>query len=290
VSEGTSENWTVRKVLAWTTEHFERQGVDSPRLTAEVLLAHALQLDRVGLYLDLERPLEKAERVEYRSLVQRRSTGDPTQYLTGNREFYGRSFQVDPRVMIPRPETELLVERVLRELPPERPCRLLDLCTGSGCIAITIAAERACASVWATDLSAGACEVARLNAESLQVGSRVTVLEGNLFGPLPGETTFDLIVSNPPYVRSAEIEQLSPEVRREPRRALDGGLDGLAFLGPIIAEAPRWLKPDGLLAMEIGECQGDPVLSLLRGAGYIDAQIEKDLARQERFALGRRPR
>ncbi len=290
MSEGTSENWTVRKVLAWTTEHFERQGVDSPRLTAEVLLAHALQLDRVGLYLDLERPLEKAERVEYRSLVQRRSTGDPTQYLTGNREFYGRSFQVDPRVMIPRPETELLVERVLRELPPERPCRLLDLCTGSGCIAITIAAERACASVWATDLSAGACEVARLNAESLQVGSRVTVLEGNLFGPLPGETTFDLIVSNPPYVRSAEIEQLSPEVRREPRRALDGGLDGLAFLGPIIAEAPRWMKPEGLLAMEIGECQGDPVLSLLRGGGYIDAQIEKDLARQERFALGRRPR
>jgi len=290
VSEGTSENWTVRKVLAWTTEHFERQGVDSPRLTAEVLLAHALQLDRVGLYLDLERPLEKAERVEYRSLVQRRSTGDPTQYLTGNREFYGRSFQVDPRVMIPRPETELLVERVLRELPPERPCRVLDLCTGSGCIAITIAAERPCASVWATDLSAGACEVARLNTESLQVASRVAVLEGNLFGPLPGDTTFDAIVSNPPYVPSTEIEQLSPEVRREPKGALDGGRDGLALVGPIIAEAPGWLKPEGLLAMEIGEGQGDPVLSLLRGAGYIDAQIEKDLARQDRFALGRRPR
>jgi release factor glutamine methyltransferase len=290
VSEGARENWTVRKVLAWTTEHFERQGVDSPRLTAEVLLAHALQLDRVGLYLDLERPLEKAERVEYRSLVQRRSTGDPTQYLTGKREFYGRSFQVDPRVMIPRPETELLVERVLRELPPERPCRLLDLCTGSGCIAITIAAERPGASVWATDLSADACEVARLNAESLQVASRVAVLEGNLFGPLPGDATFDAIVSNPPYVRSTEIEQLSPEVRREPKRALDGGLDGLALLGPIIAEAPGWLKPEGLLAMEIGEGQGGLVLSLLRGAGYIDAQIEKDLARQDRFALGRRPR
>jgi release factor glutamine methyltransferase len=167
---------------------------------------------------------------------------------------------------------------------------LLDLCTGSGCIAITIAAERPCASVWATDLSAGACEVARLNAESLQVASRVAVLEGNLFGPLPGDTTFDAIVSNPPYVRSTEIEQLSPEVRREPKRALDGGLDGLALLGPIIAEAPSWLKPEGLLAMEIGDGQGDPVLSLLRGAGYIDAQIEKDLARQERFALGRRPR
>jgi release factor glutamine methyltransferase len=290
VSEGARENWTVRKVLAWTTEHFERQGVDSPRLTAEVLLAHALQLDRVGLYLDLERPLEKAERVEYRSLVQRRSTGDPTQYLTGKREFYGRSFQVDPRVMIPRPETELLVERVLRELPPEKPCRLLDLCTGSGCIAITIAAERPGASVWATDLSADACEVARLNAESLQVASRVAVLEGNLFGPLPGDATFDAIVSNPPYVRSTEIEQLSPEVRREPKRALDGGLDGLALLGPIIAQAPGWLKPEGLLAMEIGEGQGGPVLSLLRGAGYIDAQIEKDLARQDRFALGRRPR
>ncbi|HXN40233.1 MAG TPA: peptide chain release factor N(5)-glutamine methyltransferase, partial [Myxococcaceae bacterium] len=257
---------------------------------AEVLLAHALRLDRVGLYLDLERPLEKAERVEYRSLVQRRTTGDPTQYLTGKREFYGRSFQVDPRVMIPRPETELLVERVLREIPPEKPCRLLDLCTGSGCIAISIAAERAWASVWATELSAGACEVARLNAESLEVASRVTVLEGNLFGPLPAKATFDLIVSNPPYIRSAEIEQLSPEVRREPRPALDGGLDGLALLGPIIAEAPSWLKPEGLLAMEIGECQGDLVLGLLRGAGYIDAKIEKDLARQDRFALGRRPR
>lgn len=290
MSDGASENWTVRKVLAWTSEHFEKQGVDSPRLTAEVLLAHALRLDRVGLYLDLERPLEKAERVEYRSLVQRRSTGDPTQYLTGKREFYGRSFQVDPRVMIPRPETELLVERILREIPPERPCRLLDLCTGSGCIAISIAAERACASVCATDVSAGACEVARLNAESLQVGSRVTVLEGSLFQPLPAGASFDLIVSNPPYVRSAEIEQLSPEVRREPRPALDGGLDGLALLGPIIAEAPSWLKPEGLLAMEIGDCQGDQVLSLLRGAGYLEAQIEKDLARQDRFALGRRPR
>lgn len=286
---GAPEAWTIRKVMAWTAQHFERRGVDSPRLTAEVLLAHALATARVRLYMDLDRPLTRTELAAYRSLVERRTAGEPTQYLTGQKEFYNHPFRVDPRVLIPRPETELLVEAVLRELPEEAPARLLDVCTGSGCIAVSLARERPSASVWATDLSPGACELARLNAEALEVGSRVSVLEGDLFAPLPEGARFDVVVSNPPYVMSGEIPNLSAEVRREPRMALDGGEDGLAILRRVIPEAREWLKPGGLLALEIGEAQGAAVLALLREAGYERVRIEKDLERRERHAFGRQP-
>ncbi|MBI3181243.1 MAG: peptide chain release factor N(5)-glutamine methyltransferase [Myxococcales bacterium] len=281
--------WTVRMVLGWTSEHFERRKVDSPRLTAEVLLAHALGLDRVRLYIDLDRPLSKEELAAYRRLIERRAAGEPTQYLTGTREFYNRPFRVDARVLIPRPETELLVEAVLRFLPEGAPTRVLDLCTGSGCIAATLAAERPLASVWATDLSPGACEVARANAEVLEVGGRVTVLQGDLFDPVPEGARFDAVVSNPPYVASGEIERLSREVRREPRQALDGGPDGLELIRRVASRARAHLKAGGLLALEIGEGQGEKVLQLLKDAGYVDPRLEKDLSRLDRLAFGKQP-
>ncbi|MFO0600087.1 MAG: peptide chain release factor N(5)-glutamine methyltransferase [Myxococcaceae bacterium] len=282
-----AETWTIRRVLDWTRGHFEKQKVDDARLTSEILLGHVLALPRVKLYMDLERPLSKDELATYRGLIQRRLGGEPTQYLVGFREFYGRRFTVDARVLIPRPETELLVEAALRDVKKDAPTRVLDLCTGSGCVAVSIAAERPQASVWATDLMPGALEVAKANALNLGVDGRVTFFQGDLFAPVPEGATFDVIVSNPPYVKSAEIAVLQREVQKEPREALDGGADGLQVLQRVIDGAKPRLKPGGLLALEIGEDQGAAVAELLTRAGYRDVKVEKDLARHDRLALGR---
>ncbi|MFL5349614.1 MAG: peptide chain release factor N(5)-glutamine methyltransferase [Hyalangium sp.] len=284
-----TETWTIRKVLTWTTQHFEKRQVDSPRLTAEILLAHVLKTSRVRLYVDLDRPLAKEELASFRALIERRMSGEPTQYLTGMKEFYNRSFKVDARVLIPRPETELLVEAALRVLPKDAPSRALDVCTGSGCIAISLASERPQASLLATDVSPDACALARENAEALGVGARVTVVQGDLFAPVPADARFQLVVSNPPYIASGEIPGLSAEVRREPHLALDGGKDGLIVIRRVIEGARRCLLPGGLLAMEIGETQGNAVRELLQAAGFEDARVEKDLERRDRLAFGTQP-
>ena len=284
-----TETWTIRKVLTWTTQHFEKRQVDSPRLTAEILLAHVLKTSRVRLYVDLDRPLSKEELATFRALIERRMSGEPTQYLTGVKEFYNRSFKVDARVLIPRPETELLVEASLRVLPKDAPSRALDVCTGSGCIAISLAAERPQASVLATDVSPEACALARENAEALGVDARVTIVQGDLFAPVPADARFQLVVSNPPYIASGEIPGLSAEVRREPHLALDGGKDGLNLIRRVIEGARRCLLPGGLLAMEIGETQGNAVRELLQAAGFEDARVEKDLERRDRLAFGTQP-
>lgn len=284
-----AEVWTIRRVLGWTTGHFEKKDVDAPRLTAEILLAHVLGTSRVRLYVDLDRPLTREELTAYRQIIARRMEGEPTQYLTGTKEFYNRPFKVDARVLIPRPETELLVETVLRHLPVDAPSRVLDVCTGSGCIAVSLAAERPSASVWAIDLSPGALEVARHNAETLGVGARVSLRQGDLLEGLPPDARFDVLVSNPPYVEAGEIPGLQREVQREPRMALDGGADGLDLVRRLVAGAGAVLKPGGLLAMEIGEKQGPATLALLQAAGFSNARIEKDLERRDRFALGNLP-
>jgi release factor glutamine methyltransferase len=284
-----SDTWTIRKVLTWTTQHFEKRQVDAPRLTAEILLAYVLKTSRVRLYVDLDRPLSKEELASFRALIERRMSGEPTQYLTGVKEFYNRSFKVDARVLIPRPETELLVEAALRVLPKDAPSRALDVCTGSGCIAISLAAERPQASLLATDVSPDACALARENAEALGVGARVTVVQGDLFAPVPADARFQLVVSNPPYIASGEIPGLSAEVRREPHLALDGGKDGLLLIRRVIEGARRCLLPGGLLAMEIGETQGNAVRELLQAAGFEDAHVEKDLERRDRLAFGTHP-
>lgn len=286
----TPAPWTVRRVLAFTTQHFDKRGVDAPRLASELLLAHVLGLDRVRLYTDLDRPLDKDELTTYRALIERRVAGEPVQYLTGRREFYGRPYQVDTRVLIPRPETELLVEAVLRALPAGRPARLLDVATGSGCIAVTLAAERPEAQVWATDVDAGCCEVARANAEAAGVAARVEVRQGDLLAPVAMEPPFDAVVSNPPYVRTGELPGLQAEVQREPRLALDGGPEGLTLLARVVEEAYSHLVPGGLLALEIGEEQGPAVRDLLQGRGYAAVHIEPDLERRDRMAFGTRPR
>ena len=277
-------------MLGWTTQHFEKLGLDSPRLTAELLLAHVLHTSRVRLYTDLDRPLEAGELAAYRGLIARRAAGEPTSYLTGTREFYGRTFAVDPRVLVPRPETELLVEAVLQAVPRDAEIRVLDLCTGSGCVGITLALERPRARVLATDTSPGAVEVARANAAALGPADRFEARLGDLLAPVEGEPPFDVVVANPPYVPTGELPTLSPEVRREPPLALDGGADGLDVVRRIAEEAPRRLVPGGLLALEIGDGQGPAVHSLLEAAGYGSVRIERDLARHDRLALGTHPR
>jgi release factor glutamine methyltransferase len=242
------------------------------------LLAHVLELDRVRLYTDIDRPLSKDELAGFRALIQRRTAGEPTQYLTGQKHFYGRTFRVDERVLIPRPETELLVEAVLRQLPEK--ARVIDLCTGSGCIAATVALEKPDAAVIATDLSADACAVARENCERLK--ANVQVVQGDLFAGVEGR--FDVVISNPPYVKASALGSLQREVQREPKAALDGGPDGLDLIRRIAAEAK---ERGGLLALEIGDDQGEPVKDILMRAGYRDVTIEKDLARLDRLAFGR---
>lgn len=283
----STDPWTIRRVLDWTRGHFDKQQIDAARLTAELLLAHVLSTTRVKLFMDLDRPLTKDELATYKALIQRRLAYEPTQYLIGQKEFYNRPFKVDARVLIPRPETELLVQTVLGLLPKDAPARVLDLCTGSGCIGISIAAERPLTSVWATDLSGDALEVAKANAEALQVSGRVTFFKGDLFAPLPADAQFDVIVSNPPYISSPQLPGLQKEVQKEPKLALDGGADGLAVIRPLVAAAMPRLKAGGWLALEIDEDQGPPVKALLEAAGAVDVRIDKDFARHDRMVFGR---
>jgi len=279
-----TEIWTPLKLLSWTQGYFARGGVDSPRLAAELLLAHTLGCDRVRLYLDFDKPLGPEELATFRGLVKRRAEGEPVAYLTGVKEFHGRRFRVDSRVLIPRPETELLLEAGLPALPAAGAA--LDLCTGSGALAICLALERPGARVTATDLSAEALEVAAANAAAL--GAAVTFHAGDLFGALPaGPARYDLIVANPPYVPSGEWEGLSREVRREPRLALDGGPDGLRLLSRLAAEAPRFLVPGGTLVAEMHERHAELLPRLCREAGFAAAEARRDLAGLPRLVVAR---
>jgi release factor glutamine methyltransferase len=277
------EVWTPLKLLAWTQGYFSRTGVDAPRLTAELLLAHALGCDRVRLYLDFDKPLGPEELARYRELVKRRGEGEPTAYLTGAKEFYGHAFRVDPRALIPRPETELLVEAALEALPEEGTA--LDLCTGTGCVAIALALARPRAAVTAVDLSVEALALARENAARL--AAPVTLLEGDLFAPVPAGARFDAVTANPPYVPAGELPGLARELRREPRLALDGGPDGLAVLRRLVRDAPPFLRPGGTLLLEMHESHADPLPALCREAGFARAEVRRDLAGLPRLVVAR---
>ena len=277
-----SETWTPLRLLGWTQEFFAKKGVDAPRLTAELLLADALGCDRVRLYLDFDKPLGEPELAKYRELVRRRAEGEPTAYLVGRREFYGRPFEVDARVLVPRPETEEVVEAALAALPPEGG-RALDLCTGSGVVAVTLSLERPDAHVLATDVSPEALEVARANARTL--GATVDFRAGDLWDAVPPEERFHVVVSNPPYVPTGELAGLSREVRREPRLALDGGPDGLAVLSRIVKGAPARLLPGGKLVLEMHESHLAPLPSLCEEAGFREVSVRKDLAGLPRFIV-----
>lgn len=288
--------WTVRKTLEWTTAFFARKGVDAPRLSAELLLAHVLAIPRIKIYTDYDRVLSDDDRGRFRDLVTRAAEHEPIAYLTGRAHFFNVELEVTRDVLIPRPDTETLVENVVqavrRQLILDAP-RVLDLCTGSGCIAAAIARALKHAVVIATEVSPAAAAVARRNVERLGLAGRVTVEEGDLFEPLArivDPQPFDLIVSNPPYIPSADIASLDRSVRDyEPRLALDGGADGLDFLRRILAGSPGRLNPNGRVFVELQFDQGPAAKELAESArGWEDIQILKDHAGHDRVLTARK--
>jgi release factor glutamine methyltransferase len=291
VSDALPTTWTIEAVVKWAADDFRARGIESPRLDAEVLLAHALGATRMQLILDAKRPLASRELGAFRDLVKRRRLREPVAYLRGEREFYGRVFKVDARVLVPRPDTEMLVAAALaRTTFCSLSLRALDLCTGSGCVAISIARERPTCSVYGTDVSAGALDVARGNA--LRLGAyNVAWREGDLFAALDGEVgrapRFDLVTANPPYIPSADIASLMPDVRSfEPRLALDGGDDGLSLVRRIVTGARERLAPGGVLAIEIGAGESADVRALFEAAEYSAVEVHRDYARIERVVSG----
>ncbi len=282
------ETWTVRRVLDWTAKDFAARDLDSPRLDAELLVADALGVDRVRLYMDLDRPLVPPELAAIRARVARRRDREPVAYILGRREFYGRSFEVSPAVLVPRPDTEALVERALELLPQDAEGPVLDLCTGSGAVAVTLACERPSLEVDAVDVSGEALAVARANAERLGVADRVRFAEGDLFAPLPPGRRYSLVVANPPYIADAVVPTLQPEVaRHEPRVALAGGPDGLGVIRAIVAGAPDRLVAGGTLLFEMGADQAAAVRALF-DARLGAVRTHLDLAGIERVMEARR--
>src|SRR5687767_16012585 len=259
-----SEAWTVRRILEWTTGYFTRKNVDAPRLSAELLLSHVLSSPRIGLYTQYERPLSENELSRMRSLVQRASEEEPIAYLTGRAHFFNLEFEVNRDVLIPRPDTETLVENVLQlarnQAGFEAP-RVLDLCTGSGCVAAAIAHHSKAATVVATDISPPAVEIARRNVERLGLSERVVLEQGDLFDALAASVDrepFHLVVANPPYIATAKVAELDRSVKEyEPLVALDGGPDGLDLHRRILGGAPRYLTPGGRVFLEIAYDQGE---------------------------------
>jgi release factor glutamine methyltransferase len=257
---------TVLEILNRTTNHLTEHRIESPRLNAELLLAHSLNFSREGLYAHLQDSFKEEEEKKFDRLIERRISGEPLQYLLGHQEFWSIDLKVDPRVLIPRPETELLVEHALLligEASSRGAPSVLEIGTGSGAISIALARERKDLSIVATDISGEALLLARENALLADVLSRIQFIQGDLFAPfrrLGKREPFDLILSNPPYINRSEIRDLAREVKDfEPIVALDGGEDGLDFYRKILSAAPSYLKEGGWLLMEVGQGQGEKV-------------------------------
>jgi release factor glutamine methyltransferase len=288
--------WSIRGLLKVTADYLREKGIEAPRLCAEILLAHQLDAARIDLYLNFDKPISGQELEGYRSLLRRRLQGEPLQYITGRQEFWSLEFEVGHGVLIPRPESELLVEQALlvlkeKKTPDCEKPRILDLGTGSGALIIALAREIPEVLPFAGDLSSEALAFAGRNARRLVPDGRIRFYQGNLFDPLKREKAlFDLIVTNPPYVATDGIDALMPEVRRhEPRIALDGGREGLDCIRRIIREGPAFLKPGGWLLLETDPGQTERVLDLLGHSGRFDEKHRvKDYSHQYRVVAARR--
>ena len=281
-----TQAWTIGSLLQWTKQYFRDKGVENPRLDADVLLSSLLGKDRVYLYVHFDQPMEQEELVKFREMVRRRAAREPVAYIVGHREFMGLEFRVSPAVLIPRPDTEVLVEAAIEQLAAVRDGMILDVGTGSGAILIgTLSRVAGCCGL-GVDVSPAALAVARENAARLLAPGRADFTQADLF---PTESLlFDAILSNPPYVTSAEMAELAPEVRREPDLALHGGADGLDFYRRLTQGGGRYLKPGGFMALEVGAGQALAVAELGQAAGWRTEKIIPDYAGIERVLILRR--
>lgn len=271
------KRWTIQELLNVAADLLREKDIEEPRLCAEVLLAYQLKKTRIELYLEFDRPLNEFELNGFRSLIRRRIKREPLQYITGYREFWSLDFLVNPSVLIPRPETEILIEEVLKLrkknlLPQSLKPKILDLCTGCGVIAISLAKEITLADIWASDISSKAINTANKNAKRHKVDSQIKFFQGDLWEPFQSfSNNFDIVISNPPYILTEMIQNLSPEIYLyEPKIALDGHENGMYFIQEIIQESWRYLKPGGWLLMEMAPDQTKKALSLLESLKFYD--------------------
>jgi len=309
----SSDDWTIGRLIEWTRGFFARQGVEQPRLEAEILLAHVVGLERIDLYMKYEQVVSEEDRATYRDLVRRRAEGEPSRYLVGTCEFMGLALKVTPDVLIPRPETEVLVEEVIRRVRAGAPTPLedaaatpgradtppgsaaveaIELGTGSGAIAVSLAVHLPGVRVTATDVSGAALAVARTNAEAHGVADRVTLLEGDLYDALDAADArpADFLLANPPYVAEGEWAGLSREIREhEPRQALVAGPEGTEIIQRVVRGARAYLKAGGVLLVEIGAGHGRRARDMAEHArGLADVLIRKDYAGHDRILVARR--
>jgi release factor glutamine methyltransferase len=287
---GRTETWTVLGMILWSAGYLTEKGVEHGRLDAEHLLAHALGTTRLQLYLQFERPLDAGELAAFKPLLLRRARREPLQYVTGRAAFRELELAVDPRVLIPRPETEVLVEVVLEWARGKSDLEALDLGTGSGCIALALLGEGPFRRVVATDASSDALAVAEANASAAGAGDRIELRAGALWAPLAADERFDVVVSNPPYVAEAEAAALEPEVRDwEPAPALFAGPRGVELLEAIAGGAAHRLRPGGLLALEVGLGQAEAVAESVRATGaFGPPAIRRDLTGRARIVTAQK--
>jgi len=285
---------TVLDAIQRSTDFLARKGVDSSRLQTELLLAHLLNLPRMKLYLNFERALTPAEVDKFRELIRRRGQREPLQYIIGSTCFCGLEIAVNRQVLIPRPETELLAERgwqFLAQLSTinHQPSTALDFGAGSGCVAIALAVRSPRAQVHALEISPEALEIARQNVERHAMTERIHLLCGDGLAALPAGSAFDLVISNPPYIPTAEIESLQAEVRDfEPRRGLDGGADGLDYFRRIAAQAGPFLRPGGRLILEFGDGQAEPIRQIVERENWIVEAVQEDYTHRPRIIILKR--
>jgi release factor glutamine methyltransferase len=275
-----STPWTVRRILDWTIDHLKKHGSESPRLDAEILLAHARGCQRIELYTRYDEVMTQPQREIMRGLVRRRANAEPVAYLVGHREFFSLSFEVTSDVLIPRPETETLVLEAIEIANGLAAARILEIGTGSGCIAVSIAKQCPRATIVTVDVSEVAIAVAQRNAQKHGVADRIHFRHGSMFDPVGADDRFDLLVSNPPYICSREIADLSADVRdHEPHLALDGGEDGLQFARTIVADGPKFLDPGSVILMEISPEQSGEVCECSQQVDDIDScRVIRDLS------------
>ncbi len=279
---------TVLEAIQKSTEFLAKKGVESPRLQTELLLAHQLKMPRMKLYLNFDRVLTAPETDDLRELIKRRAAREPLQHITGSTNFCGHEIAVSRHALVPRPETELLAELGWKFLLERQTPNALDFGTGTGCIAIAIAAKCPSAKIAALDISADALALAKQNAAQNKVAERIEFLFGDGFAALKENVQFDLLISNPPYIASAEIATLEPEVKDfDPRGALDGGVDGLDFYRRLAAEAKPFLKPDGKLMIEFGDGQANDIKKIFAAEKWIVEAVQEDYSHRARILIAR---